>query len=54
VEEMFDAALITNEPESLVNEETCNSPGRHSRVPPMREKPETIPGASRTALRADV
>jgi hypothetical protein len=37
VEEMFDATLITNEPESLVNEETCNSPGRHSRVPPMRE-----------------
>ena len=47
VEEMFDAALVTNKPESLVDEETCNSPGRHSRVPPMREslrQSQALPG----------
>src|SRR5712691_8504343 len=37
VEEMFDAALIADEAKAFVDEETCDSPGRHSRVPPMRE-----------------
>jgi hypothetical protein len=32
VEEVFDAALIAYESKSLIDEETCNSPGRHSRV----------------------
>ena len=32
VEEVFDAAFIANESESLVDEEACDSPGRHGRV----------------------
>jgi hypothetical protein len=32
VKKMFDAALIADETESFVDEETCNCPGRHSRV----------------------
>jgi hypothetical protein len=32
VKEVFDAALIAYESKSLIDEETCNSPGRHSRV----------------------
>lgn len=37
VEEMFDAAFIADESKAFIDEETCDSPGRHSRVPPMRE-----------------
>ena len=35
MEEVLDAALIANEPEALVDEQACDCPGRHSRVPPM-------------------
>jgi len=47
VEKVFDAALIANESEPLVDEETCDSAGRHSRVPPMREslrQSQALPG----------
>ena len=47
MEKVFDAALIANESEPLVDEETCDSPGRHSRVPPMREslrQSQALPG----------
>jgi hypothetical protein len=36
VEEVFDAALIANETEAFVDEETCNGPGRHSRTSDAR------------------
>jgi hypothetical protein len=32
MEEVFDAALIAYESKSFIDEETCNSPGRHNRV----------------------
>ena len=32
MEEVFDAALIAYESKTFIDEETCNSPGRHSRV----------------------
>src|SRR3954464_4618374 len=35
VEEVFDAALIANEAEALVDEESCDSPARHTRSPPF-------------------
>src|SRR5215510_2804109 len=54
VKEMFDAALIADETESLVDEETCNCPGRHGRVLRCARVPGTIPGRFRTARRADV
>jgi hypothetical protein len=47
MEKVFRAALIANEPESLVDEEACDSPGRHSRVPPMRDslrQSQALPG----------
>jgi hypothetical protein len=40
VEEMFDAAFIADESKAFIDEETCDSPGRHSRVLRAR-KPET-------------
>src|SRR5262245_4087205 len=45
VEEVLDAALISDEPKSFVDEEACDSAVGHSRIPPMRAKPETISGA---------
>jgi hypothetical protein len=47
MEKVFGAALIANESEPLVDEETSDSPGRHSRVPPMREslrQSQALPG----------
>ena len=32
VKEVLDASFITDEPEPLVDEETCDSPGRHNPV----------------------
>jgi hypothetical protein len=32
MEEMLDSTLIANEPKALVDEETCDGPGRHTRV----------------------
>jgi len=36
MEEVLDTALIADEPESLVDEEACDSPGGHNLGPPMR------------------
>ena len=36
VEEMFKATLIADEPKTLVDEEACDSSGRHSPCPPTR------------------
>ena len=36
MEEVFDAALVADEAESLVDEEPCDCPGRHTRSPPFR------------------
>ena len=46
-EEVLRSIVWGNETEPLVDEETCNSPGRHSRVPPMREslrQSQALPG----------
>jgi len=37
MEEVFDAAFIANESKALVDEEASDGPGRHNRVPPMRD-----------------
>ena len=47
MEEVFDAALIAYESKPLIDEKTSNSPGRHSRVLPMRENLSEISGAPR-------
>src|SRR6185436_9421492 len=52
VEKVFDAAFIADEPESLVDEQACNCPRRHNRVLRCARRPETIPGAFRTAIEA--
>src|SRR5215471_1355722 len=36
MEEVFDAAFVADEPESLVDEEPGDCPGRHTRSPPFR------------------
>ena len=54
VKEMFDAALIADKTESFVDEETCNCPGRHSRVLRCARVPGPIPSRFQTARRADV
>jgi hypothetical protein len=46
MEEVLDATFIAYEPKTFVDEEACDSPGRHGRVPPMREAWDEIPGAS--------
>src|SRR5688572_28360437 len=45
VKEMFKATLITDEPETFIDEEASDSAG-HNRCPPTRVSPETIPGNS--------
>ena len=45
VEEVFDTTFISDEPEPLVDEEASDRAVGHSRIPPMRAKPETISGA---------
>src|SRR5256885_2046273 len=35
MEEVFDAAFVSNEAEPLVNEEACDCPGWHIRSPPF-------------------
>ena len=35
MKKVLDTALISNEAEALVDEQTSDCPGRHSRVPPM-------------------
>ena len=35
VKEVFDAALIADEAEALVDEESCDGPARHTRSPPF-------------------
>src|SRR5688572_1149593 len=50
VEEMFGATLVADEPESFVDEKTCDSAGRHSRDLHARvpgRMAERIPDASR-------
>jgi hypothetical protein len=44
VEEVFDSALIPDEPEALVNQQACDRPGRHNPCPPMNDTPD-IPGS---------
>src|SRR6185295_5002280 len=44
VEEVLDAAFVTDEPEPLVDKKSCNRPARHTRNPPSRT-PETSPRA---------
>src|SRR4051794_13582087 len=51
MEEMFGAALIADEAETLVDEQACDSPGSHNRVLRCARQPETIPGAFRTAMK---
>jgi hypothetical protein len=46
MEEVLDATFIAYKTETFVDEEACDSPGRHGRVPPMREAWDNIPGAS--------
>jgi hypothetical protein len=50
MEEMFNATLITNEPEALVDEETCDSPGRHNRVLRCARETWDNPRRFRTAV----
>jgi hypothetical protein len=35
MEEVFETALVPDESESFVDEEACDSPGRHTRSPPF-------------------
>jgi hypothetical protein len=35
VEEMLDAALVADEPETFIDQEPCDCPGRHTRSPPF-------------------
>ena len=37
MEEVLDATFIAYKTETFVDEEACDSPGRHGRVPPMRD-----------------
>jgi hypothetical protein len=46
MEEVLDATFIAYESKTFVDEEACDSPGRHGRVPPIREAWDEIPGAS--------
>ena len=45
VKEMLDSTLISDEPETLVDEETCDSPGRHNPVLRLRVCLGQSPGA---------
>src|SRR5205814_7393315 len=51
VEEVLDAALVADESETLVYEQPCDSPGRHSRSPPFR-LPQGHPGGYEPAAGA--
>jgi hypothetical protein len=47
MEKMFNATLIANKAEAFVDEETSDSPGRHTVSSDARARPGTIPGAPR-------
>jgi hypothetical protein len=40
---MLDPAFVADEPEALVDEESRDCPGWHSRSPPVPKPPENIP-----------
>src|SRR5437762_3516453 len=42
MEKVLDSPFVADEPKSLVNEEPCDCPGRHTRNPPFRT-PRDIP-----------
>src|SRR6185295_16623613 len=46
VEEVLDAALVADEPESFVDEEPCDCAGWHTRSPPLLTHPGESPGHS--------
>jgi len=56
VEEVFDAALIANEAEAFVDEESCDSPARHTRSPPFdpRGNPMGCPAGGNSSKLANI
>jgi len=51
MEEVLDSAFVADEPEALVDEESCDCPGWHSRSPPVRN-PQRISPREISRLRA--